>query len=580
MSELITQFRAARSASEEARASGAIASKLFNELKSESSPRPSPTQTLIVSENLFDIVASKLRTRLHHLLTGAKLVDPDAAPSAASSEPAPVDSSFDTLLAASGMLRLTRTACVAYDAAQAQALSSGVIAQACSFLGREAVSGLGGSSESNCESGLPDVGSGFLAALDGLRKMAWQAISNSVADNRATQAQAWPLLVEPQQIFGSPSVSAALAALQGAADDRDCAAIAAGCLYTCTCQDDAASIQRLDELCSSTSLFAALLRATVVGRPGADRLFPASSSGGGASSASAVAEMPTEPTEDNLLEWMHLLGRLIVTREKCEVALQSACSGLVLRDMLAAAASDAASSTAEAAPVRVSAELIIFLRLVETALAVTTEEEAEFVPSAAQSIAAIVPSIAAQAAAEVNSMKQNKDVQSNGFAQEAAFSAIGALADALNVCAGASRGFTAPLLRCIKPCLDLLHAATPPGSGSARGQKSQGPMGLRTAICRLLAALTHVLPEEASAEMLATGGVLLALNQCRIDDRNPMLREWALMITRNLCSASEAVQEEIRRLKASAVVDAPELEAMGVKTRLTEDGKIKVAKPT
>lgn len=658
MAELIATLRASKSASEEARAAGAVASRLFTELKVPTTPRPSPMQTVVLSEHVLAVVAERLERRFAVLLGGDKLVDPDApAAAAAAAAAVSADSSFDTALAATGCLRLTRTACVDCPAVQMEVVSTGIAQRVCAYLGREAVVAREEEAAGGAGGG-GGAGPGWHAAMQGLRRMAWQALSNTAAGNVDAQAALWPLLTTPQRSpsFGSPAVAAVTAAAERAADDREAAAAAVGTVYTSLCSGDEAGAARLLALVGDGSLLLPLLRAAVAGRPGEERLLGHKGQGQGqgvaaAAAATSTADLPQEPGEDPLLEWLHLLVRLVVSRSLTSTAVRTACGGLALSDFSATAAAASSSSaaaaassaatadaaatataaavTAAAAPdVRVTTELIILLRLIEAAIGPVAEEEREreragdreaggssggALAATAAALVAILPSLCDQASAEL--APADPALLSTGLAQEAAFAAVGALADCLHAVGEASSDaaaavpattataaaatataaeaeaaaaaaattatallpIAAPMLACIPPALTLLSKLTPAGTGTKRGANSGlGPVGLRTALLRLLGAVSSCLPSAAAEAMLATGGVLLLLNQCRLDDRNPLLREWALLCVRNLCAASGGVQEEIRRLKASAVVDAPELEAMGVSARLKEDGKIAV----
>jgi hypothetical protein len=63
-------------------------------------------------------------------------------------------------------------------------------------------------------------------------------------------------------------------------------------------------------------------------------------------------------------------------------------------------------------------------------------------------------------------------------------------------------------------------------------------------------------------------GVFTLLNQCVLDGRNPLLREWGLLGVRALCAASPQVVEVIRGMRALRATAAPELAALGVTPRL------------
>ena len=92
---------------------------------------------------------------------------------------------------------------------------------------------------------------------------------------------------------------------------------------------------------------------------------------------------------------------------------------------------------------------------------------------------------------------------------------------------------------------------------------------------RLVANIVH-LNNSAQLLALSLGCVQLVLNAVKVDTKQPLIREWALLATRNLCEDNLVVQEEIQKLKATQVVDTPELKKMGIKTELSEEGAMKV----
>ena len=91
--------------------------------------------------------------------------------------------------------------------------------------------------------------------------------------------------------------------------------------------------------------------------------------------------------------------------------------------------------------------------------------------------------------------------------------------------------------------------------------------GLKVGLVRLLGNLVHR-NEAIQNQAHALGCVPLVLNAVKLDPRQPMIREWALLATRNLCEGNDAIQEAIRALKAQQVVDTPELRKMGIKPEL------------
>ena len=119
---------------------------------------------------------------------------------------------------------------------------------------------------------------------------------------------------------------------------------------------------------------------------------------------------------------------------------------------------------------------------------------------------------------------------------------------------------------------------------SHRLPPSSVPDGARVSLTRLAAVLAA--PDIPSlgarvATQLSRSPwtVFTVLNQCSIDKRNPMLREWGLVATRNLCaSGPDVIPVLIESLKAERVAAVPELAALGVRASLRPDGSVSVTK--
>lgn len=204
------------------------------------------------------------------------------------------------------------------------------------------------------------------------------------------------------------------------------------------------------------------------------------------------------------------------------------------------------------------------------------------------------------------------------LAMAGAHAAIQLLADAFAGCgdrdnAAAQLSRTEPLVAALTlDALAVLDAATalalsPPVAAAASTPgnsdvhfiiraglpKAALPPGLRTAAMRLLAVLTGITASApaallgtatdaglrrpadhdgaeagtASAAGMANGrGLMVVLAQCKLERSEPMLREWALLCVRNLCSgsASDAARAQLAQLREVATAAAPELAALGV----------------
>ena len=51
----------------------------------------------------------------------------------------------------------------------------------------------------------------------------------------------------------------------------------------------------------------------------------------------------------------------------------------------------------------------------------------------------------------------------------------------------------------------------------------------------------------------------------RMDPHNPTMREWCLMIIRNMCQASEGIRDCLRKLKKQDEVSQEVIEEIGLK---------------
>ncbi|KAI8367093.1 spinocerebellar ataxia type 10 protein domain-containing protein [Blakeslea trispora] len=74
------------------------------------------------------------------------------------------------------------------------------------------------------------------------------------------------------------------------------------------------------------------------------------------------------------------------------------------------------------------------------------------------------------------------------------------------------------------------------------------------------------------------GGISLILCQLKIDDSNPYIREYATLALRNVLENNPENQQIIQELEAQEVVQTDELNQMGIRPELTEDGKIRIKK--
>lgn len=127
------------------------------------------------------------------------------------------------------------------------------------------------------------------------------------------------------------------------------------------------------------------------------------------------------------------------------------------------------------------------------------------------------------------------------------------------------------------PFIRLLHADATACEKPAL--QAVMPFGFKAACMRLLANASAHASTVLKDAVLASGALTLVLNSCKVDPQQPMQREWALLAIRHLCDGHAPTQAFIAQLKAIAVVDSPELAALGVKATVNEDGKVDIQKP-
>ncbi|KAI9022306.1 spinocerebellar ataxia type 10 protein domain-containing protein, partial [Phycomyces nitens] len=82
---------------------------------------------------------------------------------------------------------------------------------------------------------------------------------------------------------------------------------------------------------------------------------------------------------------------------------------------------------------------------------------------------------------------------------------------------------------------------------------------------------------EMQEKIRQLGGIPLILAQCRIDDNNPYIREYAVLAIRNILENNPENQRLVEEMKPIAAAQTPELDEMGLKATLV-DGKVRLTK--
>lgn len=76
------------------------------------------------------------------------------------------------------------------------------------------------------------------------------------------------------------------------------------------------------------------------------------------------------------------------------------------------------------------------------------------------------------------------------------------------------------------------------------------------------------------------GWIVAVLNACKLTERRPVQREWALLCVRHMCEYSAAAHEFIDNLRAERVMQTPELDGMGLEATIGETGRLDVRQRT
>jgi len=63
------------------------------------------------------------------------------------------------------------------------------------------------------------------------------------------------------------------------------------------------------------------------------------------------------------------------------------------------------------------------------------------------------------------------------------------------------------------------------------------------------------------------------LSHTRMDEHNPTMREWCLMIIRNMCQTSNGIREILGNMKKADKNDLDVMEQIGVKQDFLEKAK-------
>ncbi|KNC56304.1 ataxin 10 [Thecamonas trahens ATCC 50062] len=145
--------------------------------------------------------------------------------------------------------------------------------------------------------------------------------------------------------------------------------------------------------------------------------------------------------------------------------------------------------------------------------------------------------------------------------------------------AAGSRGLVAGVTMLLK----AVHAAqshTVQARRARNGPDHDGsgiPDGLLAEVMRLVANAAFESPANQD-EVRETDGMMVILDCCKLDERNPYLREWALMAVRNLTIDNTANQEVIAELETRGIAPGTDLDSLGIDAEIDEHGKLRVSR--
>lgn len=136
---------------------------------------------------------------------------------------------------------------------------------------------------------------------------------------------------------------------------------------------------------------------------------------------------------------------------------------------------------------------------------------------------------------------------------------------------------------CFHAACAFLHAWRPNAEEPVGDRLSRVPAvpTLLSAALRCVANACFRRPRAQHVLLLHDGrGIAAVLSYCRVDDRVPLLREWALLAIRNACEGCEEVQRFVEQLAPRAVAPTTALQHTDMRLELDSDGKPRIQRAT
>lgn len=100
-------------------------------------------------------------------------------------------------------------------------------------------------------------------------------------------------------------------------------------------------------------------------------------------------------------------------------------------------------------------------------------------------------------------------------------------------------------------------------------------IGVLSKLANLVSNLTYLQREDTESVFLHADMKYLGviLSHTRMDEHNPTMREWCLMIIRNMCQTSSGIREILQSMKKADKNDLDVMEQIGVKQDYLDKAK-------
>lgn len=124
--------------------------------------------------------------------------------------------------------------------------------------------------------------------------------------------------------------------------------------------------------------------------------------------------------------------------------------------------------------------------------------------------------------------------------------------------------------------LKTMDTLSPPASTlKTENEAKESPLFMiKSDILHAIANVLYDCP-LAQEEFRECGALPLLLSHCRIDDNNPLMREYALFAVRNILVNNPTNQDLVKGLEAKSIVKEEDIDRLGVQVELDDKGRLK-----